>query len=207
MVQREIDRSSNIHGLFKTVSNNFCIPPRQASRFYHKIRIKVITYVNTFEDANTAILPDQLFEDGSCKRGAKKKWDRVEVSSNIKKLKLCERGNLRKMAANLNIPLSTLHWMKKDERILRPARSYIKPRLTQTNIDWLLEYAWSKVDMDNFYNLRGPLVYDLMYNKKQKYILTKSGFTFSRKEKSSTWRLMKRCLYHTTRWGKTPFCF
>ena len=153
MVQREIDRGSNIHGLFKSVSENFRIAPRQASRVYHKIRKKVIAYVDTLEDTNTntSILPDQLFEGGNGNRGAKKKWDRKQVVEDIKRIPLAERGNLRSLEAKLNIPYTTLYHMKKVEKLLRPHRSYIKPKLTEENVEWRLDYAWSKVDQDQFY--------------------------------------------------------
>ena len=40
--------------------------------------------------------------------------------------------------------------MKKDEGIPRTYTSFIKPKLTAENVEWRLDYAWSKVDDDCF---------------------------------------------------------
>ena len=165
MVWSEVSKSGNTHGLFKKVSENFCVAPRQASRVYHQIRKKVIAYQESIGNTtNTVLLPDELFTDRNCNRGAKKKWDRQQVADDIKKIPLCERGVLRNLSAKLNVPYATLYHMKKVEGILKPYSSYIKPKLTERNIEWRLEYVWSKVDADHFYTLRGDLMYQKMYN-------------------------------------------
>ena len=168
MVWSEVSKSGHTHGLFKKVSENFRVAPRQASRVYHSIRKKVVAYLDTLDasaNTNTILLPDHLFNDGNDRRGAKKKWCRTKVAEDVKKIPLKDRNNVQVLAAHLNIPKSTVHRMKKHERIIKSYRSHIKPKLTEENAEWRLDYAWSKVSVDQFYHLRGPMVYDKMYNE------------------------------------------
>ena len=169
MIQCEVNRGSNFHGLFKKVSENFRVAPRQASRVYKSIRKKVIQYLDDHDEpSNTILLPDDIFKDGNGNRGAKKKWCRDKVVEDVKKVPLRDRGNVERLSRQLGIPVTTVRRMKKQEGILRSYRSSIKPKLTEENIEWRLDYAWSKVDDDCFaggMDLRGPsLYYQKMYN-------------------------------------------
>ena len=186
MVWIEVSKSGHTHGLFKKVSENFRIAPRQASRVYSAIRKKVVAYLDSLdgEVSNTILLPDDLFKDGNENRGAKKKYCREKVSADVTRIPLKERSNVHDLARALNIPYTTVFRMRR-EGIMNPYKSYIKPKLTEANAEWRLDYAWSQVDQAQFLNVyatRGVLVYDKQYqvihvNKKWFYLI-KDGQKF-----------------------------
>ena len=168
MAHSDISRNGHCRGVFKKISENFRIAPRQASRVYHSIRKRVVAYLDEMEATNTVLLPDELFKDGNGNRGAEKKWDRQQVADDIKRLPLAERSNLRVIQSKLGIPYTTVHRLKKVEKILRPCRGYIKPKLTESNAEWRLDYAWSQVGEEQFatgHESRRPLEFDKQYNK------------------------------------------
>ena len=187
MLWSELSKTGNNHGLFKKVSKTFCAAPRQASRVYCSIRKNVVAYPDEMEatNSNTILLPDELFKDGNDRRGAKRKQDRQQVAEDIKKLPLADRSNLRVIQSKLGIPYTTIHRMKKVEKILRPCRGYIKPKLTESNAEWRLDYAWSQVGEEQFATGREscrPLEFDKQYNKihvnEKWFYLSKEGRRF-----------------------------
>ena len=119
----------------------------------------VVAYLRD-EVSNTILLPDHLFKDGNKNRGAKKKYCREKVAANVKKIPLKEMSSVHDLARALNIPHTTVFRMRREE-IMNQYKSYIKPKLTEANIEWQLDYAWSQVDQAqvlNTYDTRGPSV-------------------------------------------------
>ena len=162
--------------------------PRQASRVNKLIRKKVIAYLDDHDEpSNTILLPEEIFKDGNGNRGAKKKWFRDKVVEDVKKVPVRDRGNVERLSHQLGIPVTTVRRMKKEEGILRSHRSSIKPKLTEENVEWRLDYSWSKVDdecFDGGMDLRGPsLYYQKMYNNihvdEKWFYLIKEGRKFT----------------------------
>jgi hypothetical protein len=61
------------------------------------------------------------------------KWDCDEVAKEIAKLRSHQRRTIRSISANLGIPTSTIHYMYRNDRIIRHVTNAIKPSLTEAN--------------------------------------------------------------------------
>ena len=110
-------------------------------------------------------MPDDLFKDGNGNRGAKVKYPRDKVAEDIKRIPLMSRGKVRRLSQELKIPPTTIMRLKK-EGVIRSYRSSIKPKLTVENVNWRLDYAWTKVDDECFANTHNTRDSDVLYYDK-----------------------------------------
>jgi hypothetical protein len=90
--------------------------------------------------------------------GRPRKWNHDEVREAVKLIPLFQRGTIRTLAAALGIPKSTLHDMKcdKDDPVIIPCTSALKPTLTEQHELLRACYCVSKIDpvtrlYDSFY--------------------------------------------------------
>jgi hypothetical protein len=83
------------------------------------------------------------------KEGEGLKWNHKEVAEQIAGLRSHQRCTLRAIAANIGIPLSTLHGFYRHDKIIRHVTNSIKPTLTDDNKYLRILYAANKIDVEN----------------------------------------------------------
>ena len=169
-------------GSLKKVAAQVPVAPKTVGRVYRELKEAVDAYTLSIDiDSWDGTLPDHLFAPkSSSRRAGKCKWLRADLRQLIKTLPLKQRRNYRVLSNRINIPLSSLHKIRK-EGLLKPHRVTLKPTMTEQHKANRLEYALKQVDT-NTLNLREIRFrhhhHDIHVDEKWFY-LTKEGQRYS----------------------------
>jgi len=99
---------------------------------------------------NNKALPDSLFETKTAqRRKGKFKHDRDEIKRKVKEMPFSKRRRTRQLAAQLEIPQSTIMYIfKQNGSIFKRHSNSLKPKLTDDNQRVRLQFALSKIDLN-----------------------------------------------------------
>jgi len=99
---------------------------------------------------NNKALPDSLFETKIAqRRKGKFKHDRDEIKRKVKEIPFSKRRRTRQLAAQLEIPQSTIMYIfKQNGSIFKRHSNSLKPKLTDDNQRVRLQFALSKIDLN-----------------------------------------------------------
>jgi len=166
-------------GACACVAPHFSVAPETVARLWKKSRAKLLLeYPPNHDDDNdnhqylmdkSKGLPDAFFASGaSTRRKGKFIHDREELKAAVLELPRNKRRKLRHLAANLDIPLTTVYKFLKEHKIFRRHSSPVKPSLTLSNKHDRLLYALEKIEMPRLQSTRGgqaTLKFHHMYNE------------------------------------------
>jgi len=130
-------------GAWANVAGVFSVDPKTVARLWKDIRGRMEIdniEVDDDHDAQQHLidkskgLPEDMFKSGaSTRRKGKFIHDREELKATIKSIPFNKRRKLRHLATQLDIPLSTVHKMMKEFKILKRTSNSLKPTLTDGN--------------------------------------------------------------------------
>ena len=129
-------------GAISTVAQLFSVHRSTISRLWTTVRRKALSNHNKPEDEKENIYAT----DASKRKKGKYKHDRDELKAAVKALPRSKRKKYRWLAAALDIPLSTVHYLTKHQMLFRKPRAPLKPTLTVANKVWRIDHCISKID-------------------------------------------------------------
>lgn len=133
-------------GALAATSRHFSIPPTTVARIWKKAKAN-------YEDPK--IKSFWAPQDRSL-MGGKQFWNRSDLKEAISVMPYSDRTTIRQMSAKLSVPKSTLHNILKEQEVMVPHTSSLKPYLREDNK--LLRIAYSADSVTT--NSEGSLVYD-----------------------------------------------
>jgi len=136
MLHGMVQDGGPVRGSF-SVAGSLCDVSRQsAARVFKEIRSAVSNHDNENDTNcinNPAMAPDALFANNAAnRRKGKHKHDRRALKDATKALPLAERRKCRHLAAKVNVPLTPLFRMLKQEKIFFRNTNNLKPKLAAT---------------------------------------------------------------------------
>ena len=138
------------HGALTEIARTFHVHPRTIKRIWERA-------CQNYQNPEV-----RAFRSSPRKKhnvGRKKKWNHQEVRDAVREIPFHLKRSLRDLAAALAIPLTSLHRMKtdRDDPVIMPCGSWLKPLLTPEHKNQRVFYAVSKYNPDDntfhsFYN-------------------------------------------------------
>jgi hypothetical protein len=116
------DRSTLQHGALTAVSKLFHVCPRTIKRTWERA-------IQNHDNPHVGVLRASPQKNQVARN---KKWNTDELREAVKAVPLHQRRSLRLLSGALEVPLSTLHRMRKndDDQVIRPHTSVLRPLLT-----------------------------------------------------------------------------
>jgi hypothetical protein len=175
-------------GAIAKVAKKFDITREAASRTWSKAKIS----------RSTGILNEQEIASKRNQRGSKKKWDEEAIHAAVLSIPLKKRKTYRALAAQLEVPLSTVHGMRR--KVIVKHTNTIKPRLTDDHKIARIDYALSMRDPQNKEKYQN--MYDLVHVDEKWFFITADSecYILARDEPPPT-----RCTAHKGYISKVMF--
>ena len=130
-------------GSISTVAALFNINRSTLSRLWRQVRERRLSNQNLQPGEQPV---DEYATDASKRRKGKYIHDRQAIKQQVLQLSPSRRQKYRWLAAQLELPLSTVHYLTKSQKIFFKARSSIKPTLTVANKMLRIDHCLSKID-------------------------------------------------------------
>ena len=150
-------------GAYAVVASHFSVDPCTVARHFKKLHANIQADNETAADAdndenNNKKVPDAVFEPKlSQRRKGKYIYDREVLKERVLAIPFSKRRKQRHLAAQLNMPRSTIHYLLKSQKFFRRHTSAVKPKLTDENKLKRLQHAMSKIDLNTTTETRrGP---------------------------------------------------
>ena len=122
------------HGAKKKLGEKFRVAPRTVARLWKTS--------SQSRAEGMVVLKEVLSKKNN--RGRKLKWDRQEMVEAVKATPLADRMTERDLAAEIDVPKSTVHTILANEPTLRRKKVYLKPTLNEeqklARVDYCLEH-------------------------------------------------------------------
>ena len=150
MVHGMVQDDGPVRGSF-SVTGSLCNVSRQsAARIFKQIHSTIQNHDNehgTNYIDNPAMAPDALFDNKVAnRRKGKYKHDRRVIRDATKAIPLAQRRKYRHLAAKVNVPLTALFRMLKQEKIFFRNTNNLKPRLTATQQHLRMPHCLERID-------------------------------------------------------------
>jgi len=149
------------NGAFSAVAHYFSVHRSTCMRLWKQIQADVENIPSNENDDNDEDeidrilldkdVPDKLFETKmSNRRKGKYKHDRDALQAKVKEIPFSKRRRTRMLAAQLNIPQSSLMYILKEKgSVFKRHSNSLKPKLTEENQQARLQHALSKIDLSS----------------------------------------------------------
>lgn len=130
------------HGAITAIANTYNVHRQTIRKIWERAR-------ENFANAEVRAFTASPRKKGNS--GRKKKWNHQEVRDAVREIPFHQKRSLRDLAVNLAIPLTSLHRMKcdRDDPVIMPCSSNLKPLLTREHKSQRVFYAASKYSMND----------------------------------------------------------
>ena len=145
-------------GAISTVAALFSVNRSTISRLWRQVRQRALNNHNQPAGAEEI---DIYATDASKRKKGKYKHDREALKEAVKALPKSKRKRYRWLAAALDLPVSTVHYLTKGQQLFKRARSCIKPTLTLDNRLVRVDHCLGKIVL----NEDAPPTYSLMHDE------------------------------------------
>jgi hypothetical protein len=102
-------------------------------------------------------------------------YDRIELQSALEQVPRHERGSMRSVAAKLGVAVSTAHLLIREEKIIQPHSSPLKPYLTEHNKLMRFLYCQNRIFTDGFGVKRWAGAYDEIHVDEKWFFITEKA--------------------------------
>ena len=170
------DGETLARGAVSSVAAVFSVHKSTISRLWRTVRRKSLNNEN-LAPGEEAEAEDIYASDAPKRRKGKYLHDRDELKAAAMALPKSRRKRYRWLAAALDIPLSTVYYLTKQQCIFKKVRAPLKPTLTLDNRLWRVDHCISKIDKDSnlFYGMFDEIHVDekwfFLCKDKESYII------------------------------------
>ena len=164
-------------GAISTVAALFSVNRSTISRLWRQVRQRALSNHNLPADAEPI---DIYATDAAKRKKGKYKHDREALKEAVKALPSSRRKRYRWLAAALDLPVSTVHYLTKGAKLFRRARSCLKPTLTLDNRLVRLDHCLTKIvpSVDPTIQPRYSNMYDEVHVDEKWFFLCRDGESY-----------------------------
>ena len=165
-------------GSVSSVAALFSVNKSSISRLWRTVRQKSLSNQNLAPGEEAE---DIYASDAPKRRKGKYIHDRQAIKEAVKALPSARRKRYRWLAAALDLPVSTIHYLTKSQCLFRKCRSALKPTLTLENRLVRVDHCLSKIDRTTINNNNQPQysnMFDEIHVDEKWFFLCRDGESY-----------------------------